>query len=76
MREFIFMMPFMHELHANLLLVRKYLSSRLKVQFNLNECIVRIRDEKIIVISLRKVNLYQKNFANVHGVDVANLMQS
>jgi hypothetical protein len=47
------------KLHANLLSVSKILSSGCKVQFNMNECIVRAFDGEVIVIALRDGNLYQ-----------------
>ncbi len=64
------------KLHANLLSVSKLVSSGLKVQFNLNECIVKASDGEAIAIAPREGNLYQMNFMKVHGVDAANLVQS
>lgn len=63
------------KLKANLPLVRKLLLSGLKVQFKLNECIVRNRDKKCVAISLCKGNLYQINFDKMHVADATNLMQ-
>ena len=42
----------MSKLQASLLLVRKFLSNRLKVQFNLNECIVIGPNRKVIAMEL------------------------
>lgn len=63
------------KLKGNLLLVSKLLLSGLKVQFKLNECIVRSRNKKFVAISLCKGNLYQIKFDKMHGVDATNLMQ-
>ncbi len=48
------------KLHANFLSVSKILSSGCKVQFNMNECIVRAFDGEVIAITLREGNLYQR----------------
>ena len=64
------------KLQANLLLVSKLLSTRLKIQFNLNECIVRGPDGEVISIGLHNGNLYKMNFKNVHIVDAVDLVQS
>jgi len=64
------------KLHANLLSVSKLVSSGLKVQFNLNECIVKGSDGEAIAVAPREGNLYQMNFAKVHGADAAHLVQS
>ena len=66
----------MPKLQANLLSVSKLLSNGLKMQFNLNECIVRGPDGEMIVMKLRKDNLYKMNFTKVHRTDAANLAQS
>ena len=64
------------KLHANLLSVSKILSSGCKVQFNMNECIVRAFDGEVIAIALREGNLYQMTFTNVCEMHVANLAQN
>lgn len=64
------------KLQANLLSVNKLLLDGLKVQFNLNEYIVRGPDREVNVIGLHKGNLYETQFSKVHGADVANLAQS
>lgn len=48
----------------------------LKIQFNINKCIVKSCDGETIVIVPRKQNTYEINFVEVHGTDVANLVQS
>lgn len=48
-------------LQVNLLLVNIFLSYGLKVQFDLNECILKAPDEIMIVMRLRKGNLYEIN---------------
>lgn len=53
-----------------------FLSSGLKMQFNLNKCIVKNSDGKLIAIALYKDNLYQMNFTKVHGAVPKNLMQT
>lgn len=63
----------MLKLQTHLLLVSKILLNKLKVQFNLNEFIVRSSDDEIIAIVSRKGNLYQMNFIKVYGTNVANL---
>jgi hypothetical protein len=64
------------KLHANLLSVSKILSSGCKVQFNMNECIVRAFDGEVIAIALREGNLYQMTFTKVCEMHVANLAQT
>ncbi len=59
-----------------LLSVSKILSSGCKVQFNMNECIVRAFDREVIVIALREGNLYQVTFTKVCEVHVANVAQT
>jgi hypothetical protein len=61
------------KLHANLLSVSKILSSGCKVQFNMNECIVRAFDGEVIMIVLREGNLYQVTFTKVCEMHVANV---
>jgi hypothetical protein len=63
------------KLYANLLSVSKILSSGCKVQFNMNECIVRAFDGEVIAIALREGNLYQMTFTKVCEMHVANLAQ-
>jgi hypothetical protein len=64
------------KLHANLLSVSKILSSGCKVQFNMNECIVRAFDGEVIAIPLREGNLYQMTFTKVCEMHVANVAQT
>jgi len=64
------------KLHALLLLVSKILSSGCKVQFNMNECIVRAFDGEVIAIALREGNLYQVTFTKVCEMHVANMAQT
>ena len=54
-------------------MVSIHLSNKLKVQFNLNKCIVRGLDKEIIAMKLREGNLYNMNFIKVYEADVANL---
>jgi hypothetical protein len=54
------------KLHANLLSVSKILSSGCKVQFNMNECIVRAFDGEVIAIALRDGNLYEVTFTKAY----------
>lgn len=64
------------KLQANFFSINKFLSSRLKVQFNLNECIFEISDGKTIVITPHKGNFYQINLVKVYVWNVVNLVQS
>lgn len=52
----------MPKLQVNLLLVSKFLSSCLKVQFNLHECIVGDYVGEAIIITLCEGNLCQIHF--------------
>lgn len=54
----------------------KLLSNGLKIQFNLNERIVRGLNGEVAVIELRNGNLYEINFNNVHKANVVDLVQS
>ena len=60
------------KLYVNVLSVTKLVSNKLKVQFNLNECIVKIYNSKVIA---RQGNLYEINFVKVYKADAANLVQ-
>lgn len=53
-----------------------FLSSGSKMQFNLNKCIVKNSDGKLIAITLYKGNLYHMNFIKVHGAVPTNLVQT
>ena len=64
------------KLHANLLSVSKLVSSGLKVQFNINECIIRASDGHPVAIAPREGNLYHLHVVKVHGMDAANSVQS
>ena len=66
---------FDRKLHANLLLVSKFVSSGLKFQVNLNECIVKFCDGEAIAIALRECNLYEINFVKMHEAETTNLVQ-
>lgn len=62
------------KLKANLFLVSKVVSNGLKVQFNLNECILQICDNKTIAIVSREDNLYEMNFTKIHRAYTPNLV--
>jgi hypothetical protein len=62
------------KVHANLLSVSKLVSSGLKVQFNINKCIIQASDGHTIVIAPREGNLYHLHVIKVHGMDAANLV--
>jgi hypothetical protein len=64
------------KLHVHLLSVSKLVSSGLKVQFNINECIIRVSDGHPVAIVPREGNLYHLHIIKVYGVDAANLVQS
>lgn len=63
------------KLHVKLLLVSKLVSNNWKVQFNLNECIVKSLYSESIVIAPRQDNLYNMNIMNVHKMDAVRLVQ-
>jgi hypothetical protein len=63
------------KLHANLP-VNKLVLSGLKVQFNINKCIIQASDGHTVAIILREGNLYQLHVVKIHGMDAANLVQS
>ena len=48
----------------------------LKIQFNLNKCIVKICDCEAIVIALREHKLYEINFVKLHKEEATNLVQA
>lgn len=56
--------------------MRKFVWNGLKVQFNLNEDIIKSCDGKTIVITPYKENLYENNFTNIHKVYTMNMVQS
>ena len=64
------------KLHANLLSVSKLVSNGLKLQLNLNACIVKSCDVKAITIVPCERNLYEINFMKVHEAETINLVQS
>ena len=66
----------MSELYVNLFPVSWNISNGLKVQFNLNKCIVTPCNSEAVVIAIREDILYKINFVKVHELDVANLVQS
>jgi len=68
--------PHVPKLHANLLSVSNILSSACKVQFNMNECIVKAFDGEVIAIALCEGNLYQVTFPKVCEMHVANVAQT
>jgi hypothetical protein len=51
------------KLYANLFSVSNFLLNGLKVQFNLNEYIVKSSNDEATVIASREQNLYEINFA-------------
>ena len=53
----------------------EFLLKGLKVQFNLNEHIVRALDGEIIVMISYKYNLHEINFTGVDRMDTANFTQ-
>ena len=67
---------YMSKLYVNLFSVSWNISNGLKVQFNLNECIVTSCNSEAVVIALREDILYKINFMKVHESDVAKLVQS
>ena len=69
-------MPSCTELHVNLFSVNKLVSSGLRVQFNINECIIRTSDGHPVAIAPQEGNLYHLHVVKVHGMDAVNLMQS
>ena len=54
----------------------KLVLNNLKVQFNLNKCIIKSCNSEAIAITSRKRNLYRINFVKVHEAKAANLVQS
>jgi hypothetical protein len=64
------------KLHANLLSVSKFVSNGLKVQFNINECIICVSDGHSVAIAPRERNLYHLHVVKIHGMNAANLVQS
>ena len=62
------------KLHSNLLSLSKLVSNGLKIQFNLNECIVKSYNGEAIAIAPCKRNLYKINFVKVHKVKATNLV--
>ena len=64
------------ELYANLPSVNKLMSNSLKVQFNLNKCIVKFCNDEAIAIVPHKRNMYKINSTKVHEAEMATLVQS
>ena len=62
-------------LHVNFLSMSKLAWNSLKIQFNLNKCIVKSCDGEANANMPRECNLYEINFVEVHEVEVTNLMQ-
>jgi hypothetical protein len=60
---------------TNLFSVSELVSNGLKVQFNLNKCVIKFCNGEVIAIALRKQNLYEINFVEMHESDMANLVQ-
>jgi len=54
----------------------KLVSNSLNVQFNLSKCFLKACVSETIAIASREGNLYKMYFTKVHGVDVADLVQS
>lgn len=65
---------YVSKLHVNLFSISKLVSNNLRVQFNLNESIVKFCDEEAIVIAPCKRNLYEINIVKVHEAEAANLI--
>jgi hypothetical protein len=55
--------------HVNLCSVSKLVSSGLKVQFNINECIIRAFDGHPVAIAPREGNLYHFHVVKVHRME-------
>ena len=49
------------------------MSKKLKMQFNINECILGTNDDVVAIIQ-RKGKLYQMNFVELCGANMANFM--
>ena len=64
------------KLYANLFSVSKFMSNDLKIQFNINECIIKSCNGEAIAIVPRKWNFYEINFVKVHRAKTTNLVQS
>ena len=64
------------KLHAKLFFVSKFISNDLRIQFNLNKCIIKSCDGEAITIVPHEQNLYKIGFVKVQGMEVANLVQS
>ena len=60
------------KLQANLLSVSKFLSNGLKMQFNLNEYIVRGLDGEVNAIGLHNDILYKIIFTKVYGANFSS----
>ena len=69
-------MLYVSKLHVNLVSVNKLVLNGLKVQFNLNEYIVKFCNSEVIAIALHERSLYKINFVKVHEADTTNLVQS
>lgn len=68
-------MLYVPKLHVDLLLVTKLVLNGLKVQFNLNKCIIKFCNDKAIAFTSCERNLYEINFVMVHKAKAANLVQ-
>src|SRR5918997_5494584 len=61
------------KLQANLLSVSKFVSSGMKVQFNVDGCTLRAPNGDVLAVAPHEDNLYQVTFAKVYRAEVANL---
>jgi transposase InsO family protein len=64
------------KLQANLLSVSKLVTSGMKVQFNVEGCVLRAPNGDVLAVAPREGNLYQVAFTKVFESDAANLTQS
>jgi transposase InsO family protein len=64
------------KLQANLFSVSKFVSSGLKVHFNVDGCTLTAPNGNVLVVAPCEGNLYQVTFTKVHEADAANIAQS
>jgi len=69
-------MPPCTEIACQFALGEQLVFSDLKVQFNINECIIWTSDGHPVAITPREGNLYHLHVVNVHRMDATNLVQS
>ena len=63
-------------MHANQFLTSTFVSHRLKVLFNLNQCIVKSYNGEAITIVSCEGNLHKINFMKVHEAYATKLVQT